>query len=278
MSNLLNELIRYAVIYPEDREPLLRTCSTQKKNLITEIISAAIERARDSDPFVLPPKHVSINGLDDSSEVMVREADKLSLACTAEGSKPAATIDWYLRTIKLVPGVFKKTLSGGGFSQEAAKTTVLKGQDRRYTTVSSITLYPKMEQAGAVYTCEVNHPGLERPVRTSVTVGVFEKRVLFSVPPEVPQIRGYTPGTTVKAGDRLTLVCSTRGGRPAPTLLWLRGDTLADSSFATSAAGVTSNTFTFLVEPGHHGAVFRCEANNSGVARPLTASVRLHVL
>ncbi|UYV64737.1 hypothetical protein LAZ67_3001825, partial [Cordylochernes scorpioides] len=41
-----------AVIYPEDREPLLRTCSTQKKNLITEIISAAIERARDSDPFV----------------------------------------------------------------------------------------------------------------------------------------------------------------------------------------------------------------------------------
>ncbi|UYV82726.1 hypothetical protein LAZ67_22000679 [Cordylochernes scorpioides] len=41
-----------AVIHPEDREPLLRTCSTQKKNLITEIISAAIERARDSDPFV----------------------------------------------------------------------------------------------------------------------------------------------------------------------------------------------------------------------------------
>ncbi|UYV71342.1 hypothetical protein LAZ67_8002692 [Cordylochernes scorpioides] len=41
-----------AVIYPEDREPLFRTCSTQKKNLITEIISAAIERARDSDPFV----------------------------------------------------------------------------------------------------------------------------------------------------------------------------------------------------------------------------------
>ncbi|UYV76198.1 STRIP2 [Cordylochernes scorpioides] len=40
-----------AVIYPDDREPLLRTCSTQKKNLITEIISAAIERARDSDPF-----------------------------------------------------------------------------------------------------------------------------------------------------------------------------------------------------------------------------------
>ncbi|UYV64731.1 hypothetical protein LAZ67_3001806, partial [Cordylochernes scorpioides] len=42
-----------AVIYPEDRKPLLRTCSTQKKNLITEIISAAIERARDSDPFVV---------------------------------------------------------------------------------------------------------------------------------------------------------------------------------------------------------------------------------
>ncbi|UYV83727.1 hypothetical protein LAZ67_23002341 [Cordylochernes scorpioides] len=47
-----------AVIYPEDREPLLRTCSTQKKNLITEIISAAIVRARDSDPFVPEQKPV----------------------------------------------------------------------------------------------------------------------------------------------------------------------------------------------------------------------------
>ncbi|UYV71887.1 hypothetical protein LAZ67_9000882 [Cordylochernes scorpioides] len=40
-----------AIICPEDREPLLRRLSTRKKNILAEIISAAIERARDIHPF-----------------------------------------------------------------------------------------------------------------------------------------------------------------------------------------------------------------------------------
>ncbi|UYV60756.1 hypothetical protein LAZ67_1002155, partial [Cordylochernes scorpioides] len=42
-----------AVICPEDREPLLRNLSTRRKNLLAEIISATIERARDIHPFAL---------------------------------------------------------------------------------------------------------------------------------------------------------------------------------------------------------------------------------
>ncbi|UYV61673.1 hypothetical protein LAZ67_1005814, partial [Cordylochernes scorpioides] len=40
-----------AIIFPEDREPLFRRLSTQKRTILTEIIGAAIERARNSDPF-----------------------------------------------------------------------------------------------------------------------------------------------------------------------------------------------------------------------------------
>ncbi|UYV60890.1 hypothetical protein LAZ67_1002684, partial [Cordylochernes scorpioides] len=40
-----------AVICPEDREPLLRSLSTRRKNLLAEIISDTIERARDIHPF-----------------------------------------------------------------------------------------------------------------------------------------------------------------------------------------------------------------------------------
>ncbi|UYV77942.1 hypothetical protein LAZ67_15002970, partial [Cordylochernes scorpioides] len=40
-----------AIIFPEDREPLFRRLSTQKRTILTEIIGAAIERARSSDPF-----------------------------------------------------------------------------------------------------------------------------------------------------------------------------------------------------------------------------------
>ncbi|UYV77941.1 hypothetical protein LAZ67_15002969, partial [Cordylochernes scorpioides] len=40
-----------AIICPEDREPLLRRLSTLRKNILAEIIGAAIERARDIHPF-----------------------------------------------------------------------------------------------------------------------------------------------------------------------------------------------------------------------------------
>ncbi|UYV64726.1 hypothetical protein LAZ67_3001786 [Cordylochernes scorpioides] len=63
-----------AVIYPEDREPLLRTCSTQKKNLITEIISAAIERARDSDLFVQSSVRES---LDEDQVLLLRKLNEV---------------------------------------------------------------------------------------------------------------------------------------------------------------------------------------------------------
>ncbi|UYV65364.1 hypothetical protein LAZ67_3004072 [Cordylochernes scorpioides] len=40
-----------AIIFPVDREPLLRRLSTQKRTTLAEIISAASECARNSDPF-----------------------------------------------------------------------------------------------------------------------------------------------------------------------------------------------------------------------------------
>ncbi|UYV71270.1 hypothetical protein LAZ67_8002455, partial [Cordylochernes scorpioides] len=41
-----------AIIFPDDREPLLRRLSTQKRTTLAGIVSAASERARSSDPFV----------------------------------------------------------------------------------------------------------------------------------------------------------------------------------------------------------------------------------
>ncbi|UYV64777.1 hypothetical protein LAZ67_3001948 [Cordylochernes scorpioides] len=55
--------ITEAVIYPEDREPLIRRLSTRRRSLLAAFISAAIERARDADPFVpeqKPARHGSL--------------------------------------------------------------------------------------------------------------------------------------------------------------------------------------------------------------------------
>ncbi|UYV81909.1 hypothetical protein LAZ67_21000097 [Cordylochernes scorpioides] len=50
--------ITEAIIYPEDREPLIRRLSTRRRSLLAGFISAAIERARDADPFVPEQKPV----------------------------------------------------------------------------------------------------------------------------------------------------------------------------------------------------------------------------
>ncbi|UYV65273.1 hypothetical protein LAZ67_3003771 [Cordylochernes scorpioides] len=52
-----------AIIFPDDREPLLRRLSTQKRTTLAGIVSAASERARSSDPFVpeqKPARHGSL--------------------------------------------------------------------------------------------------------------------------------------------------------------------------------------------------------------------------
>ncbi|UYV77976.1 hypothetical protein LAZ67_15003078, partial [Cordylochernes scorpioides] len=48
-----------AIIFPDDREPLLRRLSTQKRTTLAGIVSAASERARSSDPFVRIPSSAS---------------------------------------------------------------------------------------------------------------------------------------------------------------------------------------------------------------------------
>ncbi|UYV81939.1 hypothetical protein LAZ67_21000201, partial [Cordylochernes scorpioides] len=55
-----------AIIFPDDREPLLRRLSTQKRTILAGIVSAASERARSSDPFVLISLEVTYTAPDGS--------------------------------------------------------------------------------------------------------------------------------------------------------------------------------------------------------------------
>lgn len=50
-------------------------------------------------------------------------------------------------------------------------------KQRRYTTTSSITLYPGVDDNGAIYSCEARHPALERYLRCSVAINVLRKFV-----------------------------------------------------------------------------------------------------
>ncbi|GFU47296.1 nephrin [Nephila pilipes] len=108
---------------------------------------------------LVPPKYLSINDLPNGGEIEVREAEKVVLQCQALSSKPATILKWYRKNIELMP--------------EASRTTVRREGEKLYSTLSSITLYPKGDTSGSTYTCEALHPALEKPLKTTVCVGVL---------------------------------------------------------------------------------------------------------
>ncbi|GFY69914.1 synaptogenesis protein syg-2, partial [Trichonephila inaurata madagascariensis] len=138
------------------------------------------------------------------------------------------------------------------------------------TTSTSITLSPKLDDNGAIYSCIGEHKALSRPIRTNVFLSV-----LF--PPGPPQIEGYHDGDIVQVGDKLNLACISRGGNPAARLIWFRNDEQVDVTYSTGGREAT-NTHTFTVGPKDNKAVYKCEASNVVTNQPLTASVRLNVL
>lgn len=63
------------------------------------------------------------------------------------------------------------------FNTEDAQMSFDEDKQRRYTTTSSITLYPGVDDNGAIYSCEARHPALERYLRCSVAINVLRKYI-----------------------------------------------------------------------------------------------------
>ncbi|UYV64850.1 K02A2.6-like [Cordylochernes scorpioides] len=83
--------ITEAVIYPEDREPLIRRLSTRRRSLLAGFISAAIERARDADPFVRTVV-LQIKKLNKVLSDQCEAIDKLDIRLDCELQKLARSI------------------------------------------------------------------------------------------------------------------------------------------------------------------------------------------
>ncbi len=58
----------------------------------------------------------------------------------------------------------------------------------------------------------------------------------ISDPPGRPEIGGYMEGETIRLGQTVNLVCSSRGGNPLPDVVWYKDGVAApvDSSYTTS--------------------------------------------
>ncbi|XP_077524677.1 nephrin-like [Amblyomma americanum] len=205
---------------------------------------------------LVPTKEIELRHRGNGSVVEVREAESLVIACWVRNTKPAADIRWLRNDLPL--------------AQEKALTKKNASGEKLFSVYSSVTLYPKLDDNRAVYTCEATHPALESPLQASVTVSVL-------YPPGAPEIEGYHEGDIVQVGDTLTLACISRGGNPPAALTWSRDGRPLRARYKSASREATS-AYTFTVTAADNNAVYRCEASNLVTLQPSQASVTLSVL
>ncbi|GFS67499.1 nephrin [Nephila pilipes] len=243
---------QYTRVRPNDTD----TAEGQNVDFECHVANKAGSEEWNKEAFMLvPPQALSINDLPAGNNIEVRQGDKVVLYCKAVGSKPPTQLIWYKNDNELF--------------DEDAEMSFDEDKHRRYTTTSSITLYPRVDDNGAIYSCEARHPTLERYLRCSVAINVLHA-------PGIPQIEGYIEGDVVTSGDTLTLACITRGGNPPPQLIWKRGNVQVDATY-TVRGHVTTNIHTFRVDATDNNGVYRCEASSNEIEEPIAASVKLSV-
>ena len=100
----------------------------------------------------------------------------------------------------------------------------------------------------------------------------------FSVPPDPPNIQSDVRQIR-REGQEVTLTCTSTGGVPRPTVVWLKnGHEIASGPVVLSQTGVVSAK-TFTVDHTDHLANYSCLVYNSeNIKSPYIAYHLLHVL
>ena len=202
-----------------------------------------------------------------SPVIEVSEGEKIMLKCrTSSMTKPLTRITW--------------TRNGIAFADAVQERIVQEDDEKKaFMTESTVHLYVKLKDSGSNYKCLAHHPGLspEKVVSDDITLSIVYA-------PGKPEIEGYAAGEEIlKAGDKITLACMSRGGNPPPTLIWYRESEVVDSSSslissspdAGGGGGVTTNTYSLTVKPEDNRRTFRCEASN--IIQTLSSDLRLDV-
>ncbi|XP_028966925.1 nephrin [Galendromus occidentalis] len=205
---------------------------------------------------LVPPKQIELRHKgNDSGTLDAVEGDQLSMSCWVRDTKPPASIRWFRNNQPLEKDKVQKRIDTNG--------------ERELSSVfTKVEIYPRLDDARAVFTCEAQHPALKAPLRSSVVLNV-----LYA--PNAPEIQGY-PERELMSGDSLTLVCISRGGNPPARLDWFKNDTPVRSRYRQDDHEAMA-TYSIMVSDQDDGFVLRCDASNAVVPMPLSASLTLTV-
>ncbi|XP_035786557.1 nephrin-like isoform X4 [Anopheles albimanus] len=215
-------------------------------------------RANARLTVISPPSSIEIQGYSRNAKVEVREGQDLSLTCVVANAKPVAQIVWYRGKTE--------------FKSDTIENKVTETEGKRYTVTSQLRIKPGSEDDYMEYTCQAKHKALQpdRPMQTKVQLSVL-------YPPGEPQIVGFAPGEVLRRGQKVELICRSRGGNPPAQLIWYKNDVQVQMAYRTTDR-LSENTYTFVAEESDNKARLRCEANNVMIQAPLKKEIALSVL
>ncbi|XP_049543498.1 nephrin isoform X2 [Anopheles darlingi] len=215
-------------------------------------------RANARLTVISPPSSIEIQGYSRNAKVEVREGQDLSLTCVVANAKPVAQIVWYRGKTE--------------FKSDTIENKVTETEGKRYTVTSQLRIKPGSEDDYMEYTCQAKHKALQpdRPMQTKVQLSVL-------YPPGEPQIVGFAAGEVLRRGQKVELICRSRGGNPPAQLIWYKNDVQVQMAYRTTDR-LSENTYTFVAEESDNKARLRCEANNIMIQAPLKKEIALSVL
>ncbi|XP_050737080.1 nephrin-like isoform X2 [Eriocheir sinensis] len=209
---------------------------------------------------LLPPTSVEIVGHAPDAIINVKAGDSITLECLIRDSKPVSRVTWYR-------GHEPLRLDTQDDKKETSSTDTHLSSLR-----SKITFTPTHGDNSLDYSCHAAHPALTHS-STSLTA-----RVTLDVhyPPGAPEITGYTEGETVRAGDRKTLTCRSRGGNPLPEVFWYKNGAQIDKNFIKHRKYAV-NEYEFEVSASDNLAKYECQVSNVMTREPKKAEIQLSV-
>ncbi|XP_047537000.1 synaptogenesis protein syg-2-like [Vanessa atalanta] len=142
---------------------------------------------------------------------------------------------------------------------------------------ASLTLDTVQLDDEGVYRCRVdfkNSPTRNFQIRLSVIVPPHQLILYDKSGRDVSGVVG-----PLEEGNELVLVCEVRGGRPAPTVIWL-----IDGTPAPQYIGEKTDTHVVVnklelphVKRSHLNTTFKCRASNTNLVSPQEKTVRLEM-
>ncbi|XP_052062396.1 peroxidasin homolog [Mytilus californianus] len=175
------------------------------------------------------------------------------IQCNINGTLPATSWDW-----------IKTPIDGGNAEVIARGTNNAERQVVNSASNPSLKIFSITEDDEGNYQCRASN-GKWQAISGPAILKVLKASI--RVPPGDPQIVGPED---IQVGMNVTLSCSSDGGNPPPSVVWMRDDMVISSGTNSSISGnVTTTTLTFTATEDDNRHVYECQVDNGFLQRPL---------